>query len=109
MFTLRGFWPSKRGNFAMATAIAMLPIMVVVAGTIDLTGTSDDAAQLQNSLDAAGLAVGTKYLPSMAASDVQGLGLTFFAANLSLADQQEYSDRQRARVAHVPPLGLYPC
>ncbi|TPK66639.1 pilus assembly protein [Mesorhizobium sp. B2-4-19] len=92
MFTLRGFWLSKRGNFAMATAIAMLPIMVVVAGAIDLTGTSDDAAQLQNSLDAAGLAVGTKYLPSMAASDVEALGSTFFAANLSLADQQEYAD-----------------
>ena len=92
MFTLRGFWSSKRGNFAMATAIAMLPIMVVVAGAIDLTGTSDDAAQLQNSLDAAGLAVGTKYLPSMAASDVEALGLTFFSANLSLADQQEYAD-----------------
>ncbi|WP_214472749.1 TadE/TadG family type IV pilus assembly protein [Mesorhizobium sp. dw_380] len=92
MFALKGFWRSERGNFAMATAIAMVPIIAVVAGTIDLTGTSDDAAQLQNSLDAAGLAVGTKYLPSMAASDVQGLGLTFFTANMSVADQQEYSD-----------------
>ncbi|MEI9427151.1 TadE/TadG family type IV pilus assembly protein [Mesorhizobium sp. Cs1299R1N3] len=92
MFTLKGFWSSERGNFAMAIAIAMLPIMAVVAGTLDLTGTSDDAAQLQNSLDAAGLAVGTKYLPSMSASDVQGLGLTFFAANMNVADQQEYSD-----------------
>ncbi|TPL90479.1 TadE/TadG family type IV pilus assembly protein [Mesorhizobium sp. B2-3-12] len=92
MFTLKDFWPSERGNFAVATAIAMLPIMVVVAGTMDVTGTSDDAAQLQNSLDAAGLAVGTQYLPSMTAGDVQALGLTFFAANLSVADQQEYSD-----------------
>ncbi|WP_457151773.1 TadE/TadG family type IV pilus assembly protein [Mesorhizobium sp. P5_C1] len=91
MFVLKGFWSSERGNFAMATAIAMLPIMLVVAGTIDLTGTSDDAAQLQNSLDAAGLAVGTKYLPSMTASDVQDLGLAFFTANMSVADQQEYS------------------
>ena len=91
MFVLKSFWSSERGNFAMATAIAMLPIMLVVAGTIDLTGTSDDAAQLQNSLDAAGLAVGTKYLPSMTASDVQDLGLAFFTANMSVADQQEYA------------------
>lgn len=91
MFVLKSFWSSERGNFAMATAIAMLPIMLVVAGTIDLTGTSDDAAQLQNSLDAAGLAVGTKYLPSMTASDVQELGQAFFTANMSVADQQEYT------------------
>ncbi|TIT68192.1 MAG: pilus assembly protein, partial [Mesorhizobium sp.] len=55
MFALKRFRASERGNFAMGTAIAMLPIMLGVAGTIDLVGTSDDAAQLQNSLDAAGL------------------------------------------------------
>ncbi|RUZ51018.1 pilus assembly protein, partial [Mesorhizobium sp. M7A.F.Ca.US.003.02.2.1] len=53
-------------------------------------GTSHDASQLQNSLDAAGLAIGTKFSPDMAAGDVQQLGLQFFAANMSAADQQEY-------------------
>ncbi|RVD42363.1 MAG: pilus assembly protein [Mesorhizobium sp.] len=91
MFALKRFRASERGNFAMGTAIAMLPIMLGVAGTIDLVGTSDDAAQLQNSLDAAGLAVATKYSAGMTAGDVQSLGLTFFAANMSAADQQEYS------------------
>ncbi|AZO30986.1 TadE/TadG family type IV pilus assembly protein [Mesorhizobium sp. M1B.F.Ca.ET.045.04.1.1] len=85
------FWASKRGNFALATAIAMVPLMLVLAGVVDLVGTSDDAAQLQNSLDAAGLAVGTKYQPSMSANDVRQLGQTFFAANMSAADAQEYS------------------
>ncbi|RUT98404.1 pilus assembly protein [Mesorhizobium sp. USDA-HM6] len=85
------FWASKRGNFALATAIAMVPLMLVVAGAVDLVGTSDDAAQLQNSLDAAGLAVGTKYQPSMSANDVRQLGQTFFAANMSAADAGEYS------------------
>ncbi|TIR84435.1 MAG: pilus assembly protein, partial [Mesorhizobium sp.] len=56
---IRRFWASTRGNFALATAIAMVPLMLVVAGAVDVAGTSDDAAQLQNSLDAAGLAVGT--------------------------------------------------
>lgn len=91
MFTFRGFWLSESGNFAIATAIAMLPVMIGVAGAIDLVGTSDDAAQLQNSLDAAGLAVGTKYSPDMTAGEVQGLGLTFFAANLRDVDQEKYS------------------
>ncbi|TPL49864.1 TadE/TadG family type IV pilus assembly protein [Mesorhizobium sp. B2-4-6] len=85
------FWASRRGNFAVATAVAMVPLMLALAGSIDLIGTSDDAAQLQNSLDAAGLAIGTKYQASMSASDVQQLGQTFFVANMSAADAQEYS------------------
>jgi len=91
MFALRGFWSSERGNFAVVTAIAMLPIMIGMAGAIDLVGTNHDAAQLQNSLDAAGLAIGTKFSSGMAAGDIQQLGLQFFAANMSVADQQEYS------------------
>ena len=85
------FWASRRGNFAVATAVAMVPLMLGLAASVDLTGTSDDAAQLQNSLDAAGLAIGTKYQPTMSASDVQQLGQTFFAANMSAADAQELS------------------
>ncbi|MES0198190.1 TadE/TadG family type IV pilus assembly protein [Mesorhizobium sp. M0011] len=90
MFALKGFWSSERGNFAITTAIGMLPIMIGLAGAVDLIGTSHDASQLQNSLDAAGLAIGTKFSPDMAAGDVQQLGLQFFAANMSVADQQEY-------------------
>ncbi|TPK94515.1 MULTISPECIES: TadE/TadG family type IV pilus assembly protein [unclassified Mesorhizobium] len=85
------FWASRRGNFAVATAVAMVPLMLALAGSINLIGTSDDAAQLQNSLDAAGLAIGTKYQAGMSASDVQQFGQTFFAANMSTADAQEYS------------------
>ncbi|UCI24798.1 TadE/TadG family type IV pilus assembly protein [Mesorhizobium sp. B2-8-5] len=85
------FWASRRGNFAVATAVAMVPLMLALAGSINLIGTSDDAAQLQNSLDAADLAIGTKYQARMSASDVQQLGQTFFAANMSTADAQEYT------------------
>ncbi|RWE26415.1 pilus assembly protein TadG-related protein, partial [Mesorhizobium sp.] len=88
---LAQFWASKRGNFAVATAVAAVPLMLAVAGAVNLVGTSDDAAQLQNSLDAAGLAIGTKYMASMSASDVQQLGQTFFAANMSVADAGEYA------------------
>jgi len=86
-----GFWASRRGNFAVATAVAMVPLMLALAGSINLIGTSDDAAQLQNALDAAGLAIGTKYQASMSASDVQQLGQTFFSANMTVADAQEYT------------------
>ncbi|MDX8483216.1 pilus assembly protein TadG-related protein [Mesorhizobium sp. VK24D] len=89
---IRQFWASKAGNFGLATAIAMVPLMLAVAGAIDLVGTSDDAAQLQNSLDAASLAIGTKYQPGMSANDMRQLGQTFFAANMTAADAQEYSN-----------------
>ena len=85
------FWASRRGNFTVATAVAMVPLMLGLAASIDLIGTSDDAAQLQNSLDAAGLAIGTKYQPTMSANDVRQLGQTFFTANMSAADAQELS------------------
>ena len=85
------FWVSKRGNFAVATAVAMVPVMLGLAASIDLIGTSDDAAQLQNSLDAASLAMGTKYQPGMSAGDLRQLGQTFFTANMSAADAQELS------------------
>jgi Flp pilus assembly protein TadG len=85
------FWASRRGNFAIATAVAMVPVMLGLAASVDLIGISDDAAQLQNSLDAAGLTIGTKYQATMSASDVQQLGQTFFAANMSAADAQELS------------------
>ncbi|WP_348644327.1 MULTISPECIES: pilus assembly protein [unclassified Mesorhizobium] len=85
----------------MATAIAVVPLVLAVAGAMDLVGTSDDAAQLQNSLDAADLAIGTKYQPGMSASDVQQLGGTFFAANMSVADTQEYNGSVAALHAAV--------
>jgi hypothetical protein len=88
---IKDFWSSKRGNFALATAIALVPLMLAVAGAVNLVGTSDDAAQLQNSLDAAGLAIGTKYQAGMSAGDVRQLGQNFFAANMSAADAGEYS------------------
>ena len=69
----------------------MVPLMLALAGSINVIGTSNDAAQLQNSLDAAGLAIGTKYQASMSASDVQQLGQTFFTANMAAADAQEYA------------------
>ncbi|CDX20813.1 conserved exported hypothetical protein [Mesorhizobium sp. ORS 3324] len=89
---IRQFWASKAGNFGLATAIAMVPLMLAVAGAVDLVGTSDDAAQLQNSLDAASLAIGTKYQPGMSTNDMRQLGQTFFAANMTAADAQEYSN-----------------
>ncbi|TIP00019.1 MAG: pilus assembly protein, partial [Mesorhizobium sp.] len=49
---MREFWlrfcRDRRGNYALMTAIAMVPLMLVVAGAVDVAGTSDDAAQLQN-------------------------------------------------------------
>lgn len=103
------FWASRRGNFAITTAIAMVPLVLAVAGAADLVGTTDDAAQLQNSLDAAGLAIGTKYQATMSANDVLQLGQTFFAANMTAANAQEYSGSVAGfqATASGDPTGYY--
>lgn len=86
---LKRLWASERGNFALPFAIAMVPMMIGVAGAIDFVGTSNDAEKLQNALDAAGLAIGTKFQSGMTTGEVQQFGQTFFAANLPTAGTQD--------------------
>ncbi|MFU0505764.1 TadE/TadG family type IV pilus assembly protein [Pseudaminobacter sp. NGMCC 1.201702] len=85
---LRRFWNSRQGNFAALTAIAIVPIMVGVAGVVDFASTSNQATKLQGALDATALAIGTKYFEGMTKTELQGFGYRIFEANLNLLDQQ---------------------
>lgn len=76
------FFSSERGNFAVITAIAMVPIMVGVAGAIDFVSINNKAEKLQNSLDVSGLAIGTKYYSGMTKDELTRLGRDFFDSNL---------------------------
>ncbi|KQU71858.1 hypothetical protein ASC75_24150 [Aminobacter sp. DSM 101952] len=76
------FLLAKRGNFGAMTAIAMVPIMAGVAGVIDFVSLNNKADRLQNSLDTAGLAIGTKYYSGMTKTELTQLGRDFFDANL---------------------------
>jgi Flp pilus assembly protein TadG len=89
---LRKFCKSERGNYAVITAIAMVPIMTGVAGVVDLATTSNEASNLQEALDASALAVGTQFYSGMSQTDLQNLGYQVFEGNLHLMDKQDTSE-----------------
>jgi Flp pilus assembly protein TadG len=86
---LRKFFRSEQGNYTVIFALALVPIMTGLAGVVDYATTTRDAASLQNTLDAAGLAVATKYYSGMSQADLETLGSDVFTANLHLMDKQE--------------------
>ena len=79
----RTFWKDRRGNYAMLTAIAMVPIMGAVAMAIDYTEVVREKQNTLNALDAAGIAT-ARYI-SAGASDQDALNYAqdFFRANLT--------------------------
>lgn len=79
---LRRFWESRSGNYAVVFSIAIIPVMVAVAGAVDTVYTLNKADQLQSSLDTAALAIATKYDPSMTSEEFAGIGRDFFDANM---------------------------
>lgn len=84
---MRNFFRSEDGNFAVITALAMVPIMAAVAGAIDFASVNNKASNLQNSLDAVGLAIGTKYYSGMTQTELTRMGSDFFDANLARVRQ----------------------
>src|SRR5690242_16755062 len=88
---LRRFWKSEDANYALIFAIASVPIMTVVAGSVDYVGTATGATKLQDSLDATALAIGAKYYSGMTDDEVKQFGSDFFAANIR-RDGISYND-----------------
>ena len=85
---LRKFWQSEHGNYAVITAIAMVPIMTGVAGVVDFASTTNQAENLQQALDATALAIGAEYFDGMTKGELEEFGYKIFEANLSLLDTQ---------------------
>ena len=80
---LRKFWQSESGNFGAITAIAAVPILAGMAGAIDYTMTLNKTGQLQNSLDAAALAIATGYYQGMSDDELGQVGQDSFDANMA--------------------------
>lgn len=78
------FWRSEQGNYAVATAIAMVPLMAGVGGAVDFAVATREGANLQNALDTAALAIGSKYVAGMTEAEYQAIGYNYFQANLRL-------------------------
>lgn len=79
---LRKFWESKSGNYAVIFSLAMIPIMVAVAGALDMVSTLNKADHLQSSLDTAALAFAAVYDPAMTSEEFAATGQDFFDANM---------------------------
>jgi hypothetical protein len=78
----RRFWKSERGNFAVLTGIAMVPLLAAVAGAVDYTMALNKANQLQNSLDASALAIATAYDLGMTDEELTQLGRHYYDSDM---------------------------
>jgi len=83
---LRRFLHDIRGNFAMMTAVAMVPIMGALALGVDYAEMSRQRQAAMQALDAAGIATARRI--SEGASDAEAIAYAenFFAANLGPVD-----------------------
>lgn len=86
---IKGFLTAQRGNVAMITAIALVPIFFVVAAAIDISRQVSADQHLQSAVDAASLA-GARAMEdaSINDADIRQISLNTLSANL----QTSHSD-----------------
>jgi Flp pilus assembly protein TadG len=82
---IRRFLKDRRGNFAMLTAISMVPIMGALMLAIDYSEMSRRRQLMQNALDAAGIATARQLLSGATDAEATIYATDFFQANLSAA------------------------
>jgi hypothetical protein len=83
------FWRAEQGNYAVITAVAMVPLLTAVGGAVDYSITTNEASNLQSALDSAALAIGARYTDDMTEDQARQIGNDYFTPNLSLLDPQE--------------------
>lgn len=80
---IRSFLRDARGNFAVLTAIAMVPIMGALTLAIDYSEMSRQRQMMINALDAAGIATAREIITSASEADLTTYATDFFQSNLS--------------------------
>ena len=83
---LRRFIADKRGNFAMMTAIATVPLLGGLALAIDFTEVSRQRQETMNALDAAGIATARQVITGASDDALKAYAKAFFEANLNAVD-----------------------
>lgn len=78
----RKFWRDERGNYAMLTALAMVPVLGGVALAIDYTQMSRHRQATLNALDAANIATAWHLLEGHSDAELYDYAQDFFEANL---------------------------
>ncbi|CDX39628.1 conserved exported hypothetical protein [Mesorhizobium sp. SOD10] len=79
---IRDFFRDRRGNYALMTAITMIPLMGGVALAVDYTELVRERQETLNALDAAGIATAQQIVAGATDTEAKAYAKTFFEANL---------------------------
>ncbi|MER9007148.1 MULTISPECIES: pilus assembly protein [unclassified Mesorhizobium] len=79
----RDFWRDRRGNYALMTVVAMVPLMGGVAMAVDYTGVVSEKQRVVNALDAANFATARRLVEGATDDQLRAYALDFFKANLN--------------------------
>lgn len=79
---LRRFWNDENGNFAMMTAVAMVPLLGALALGVDYSEMTRQRQLTQNALDAAGIATARRVTEGATGDEAKAYAKDFFQANL---------------------------
>jgi len=79
---IRDFFHDRRGNYALMTAITMIPLMGGVALAVDYTELVRQKQETLNALDAAGIATAQQIVSGASDDAVKAYAKDFFEANL---------------------------
>lgn len=82
----RRFLEDRRGNFAIATAVSIVPILGALALAVDFSEMSRQRSLALNALDAAGIAAARFYVAGGTAADTEAYAKDFFKANMNGID-----------------------
>ncbi|MFN3546592.1 MAG: pilus assembly protein TadG-related protein [Mesorhizobium sp.] len=82
----RKFFEDRRGNFTIATAVSIVPILGAVALAIDFSEMTRQRALALNALDAAGIAAARYYVAGGTPDDTIAYAKDFFEANMNGID-----------------------
>lgn len=83
---IRRFLSSRRGNFSIATAIGLIPVMGALALGVDYAELTRQRSAAHNALDAAGLATARLIIAGADEAEATQFAEAFFAANLRGGD-----------------------
>lgn len=79
---IRKFGSDRRGNYALMTVIAMVPLMGAVALAVDYSELLRQKQDTLSALDAAGIATAQQIVAGKSDTDVKAFAQTFFEVNL---------------------------
>jgi Flp pilus assembly protein TadG len=82
---MRRFVADRRGNYALMTAVAMVPLMGGLALAVDFSEMNRQKQAVANALDAAGIATAREVVTGASDSELIAYANSFFKANLDPA------------------------